>query len=425
MRFNFVLFFFVSWLLAQLFLPIKFLSFSFLESFSYLKALIPAIGVVGCVFLYVDKVKFIKRGIPFYLFCALCITKSVLLILIEQKYLGYYFTSIMYVLWVIVLFVVSPSVFDSQEKIERFLRYVVITFSFFAILCSSLIVFLGIDFSLLYRDGRFTFVYSNPLYLGGIAYSMFCCCFMLNGFSHSKAEKILLFSLSVICFWAIFESFSRTFMLGILYLLIVELNYKFKLHSSSRLLIASVIMITFLSFYLTELVNNTGLGAEDINQLSSNRIENWSIVLDESGRWWSVIFGGDGTAQYDATLISAESDVVRASFERFSIDNAYIELFVNNGLIGLGLILWGLFGISRMANFSSLIQSEKGKDVLGITSRAKSVFGSLVITAFFYGHFPSLGNAINAVVFPAALSVIFLADGHAVTTRIIKRFKHD
>ena len=416
-RFSLVLLVFILWMLAQLVVPIKFIPYSLLSKIEILKMLIPAIGIVVCTLLYVDKVILTGKVKAFYLFGAFCLMKSWILFFTFPTTLGYFINSVMYTLWVLIMFIIAPSIFNSLSKIRTFLRCMIVTFSIVAVICLWFVAYFGIDVELLYRDGRLTFLYGNPLYLGGVAYSIICCSLMLIELSKSTVERILLYLLLVVCFWVILESYSRTFMAGVFVLLVVYLFNKL-VHSRGILVLLTLACSTsFIFVYLFQIINSESLSANALNSLSSGRVGNWSLAFQQSMDGLNVLWGGDGTSNYVKSLGTADGDSVDATFQRYSIDNTYIEIFINSGLIGISLFLWGLVSIFRMISLSSLRKTKDGENLIGILSISYAIFTSVVVSGFFYGHYPSLGNTINAAVLPAVLSVIFLVNRHTIASK--------
>ena len=70
-----------------------------------------------------------------------------------------------------------------------------------------------------------------------------------------------------------------------------------------------------------------------------------------------------------------------------------------------------------MISLSSLRKTKDGENLIGILSISYAIFTSVVVSGFFYGHYPSLGNTINVAVLPAVLSVIFLVNRHTIASK--------
>jgi len=408
-KFNIALFFFSLWLLAQLIIPVKYFSYSLLSDLEIFKNLIPAIAVVVCTLLHFEKLRLNRQFLPFFIFGSFCALKVPFLLFWPNSTIDALYIPMMYVLWTLLMFSTSPAVLDSLPKIRSFLRCMIIIFSIVIIIFSFFVAYFSIEMEALYRGGRLTFIYSNPLYLGAIAYSILCCSLLLREMSGSNFERKILLLLSALCLWVLFESFSRTFMLATVVLLTVYLYVKrvqlrFFIISTSLLL-----MIFGLSFYIFQVINFENISSEALNSVSSGRILNWGEALYQSFEGWNVFWGGDGSATYNQSLSTTGAESVDNSFQRYSVDNTYIEVFINSGVIGFSIFMWGLINLLRFSKSACLNIDEADHELDGILAITYAILVSLVVSALFYGHFPSFGNTINAAVFPPVLSVIFLA----------------
>lgn len=408
-KFTLVLSIFASWTLAQLIIPIKFLPYSIASQLEIFKMMIPAIGIMFCSLLYANKLKFSTIGVPFFLFGAFVLIKVLIGFLLSPKDLDYFFTPIMYLCWIVIMFITAPSIFNSVPKIRTLLRCMLATFGIVAITSIWFIVFFGIDESALYKDGRFTYIYSNALYLGAISFSIICSSLMLIELSNSKVERKLLLLFVIICSGAIIASFSRTFIVGLLVLLFFYgINKQVKNKNFFFFFTLSLASMSLL-ILLILIINNQLISSDTLNALSSNRLSTWFGAFQEDFNGFEIIWGGDGSTQSNKVWVSSDGVSLDASFSRYAIDNTYIEILVNTGLIGMFLFLWGLVNTLLTIRSTRLRLSgiEGGKELVGILSVSHAVFISIIVSALFYGHYPSLGNTINSVALPAALSIIF------------------
>lgn len=408
-KFILVLSIFVSWTLAQLIIPIKFLPYSIASQLEIFKTIIPVIGIMFCSLLYANKLKFSALGVPFFLFGAFVLIKALIGFLILPKDLDYFFSPIMYLCWVVVMFITAPSIFNSLPKIRALLRCTLATFSIVAIISISFIVFFGIEVSALYKEGRFTYIYNNALYLGAISFSVICSCLMLMELSTSKFERKLLLLFILIFSGVLIASFSRTFILAFLVLLFFYGINKPEKNKNFFIFFTISFAFTFLLILLVLIINNQLISSDTLNELSSNRISLWFGAFQKEFNGFEIIWGGDGSSNSITERVLSDGDSLDATFSRYAIDNTYIEILVNTGLIGMSLFLWGLVNTYLTTRFTRLRLSsiDGGKELVGILSVSHAVFISIIVSALFYGHYPSLGNTINSVALPAALSIIF------------------
>jgi hypothetical protein len=175
--------------------------------------------------------------------------------------------------------------------------------------------------------------------------------------------------------------------------------------------------IIVLFLMLSLVVDGVYIYSNELNSLSSGRLANWASSIGQSMNTFDVIWGSSGLSNYDKVLYTDGEEVVSASFQRYSIDSTYIEIFINSGIFGLGLFFLGLVNLLRAASFSKLRDSGDSKKLLGILSAAYAVVFSLVVCAFFYGSYPSLGNTINSAALPAALVIIFFVKRETISTK--------
>ena len=416
-RFNLVILMFVFWTLAQLIIPIKFLPYLILSKIEIFKMLVPAVGIMLCTLLYADKLKISRVSIPFILFCGFVLAKYMIVFLTLNRPLDYFSIPIMYICWVAIMFVTTPAIFSSLQRVRVFLRCMLLTFSLVGFFSILFVVILNIDMSALYSHSRFAFVYGNPLYFGGVCYSIVCCSLMLIELSDSRVEKTLLCLLSIFCTVAILVAVTRTFMVGILVLYLVYWFCKETRPKSHLVFVPLVCTIIVLLLLLNLAVGGSYFSSDEVNSLSSGRLTNWWSSIAQAMNGFDALWGGSGLSNYDKVLVVDDNEAVNASFQRYSIDSTYIEVFINSGIFGLGLFFWGLVNVLRAASFGRLRDSEDSKELLGILSAAYAVVVSLVVCSLFYGSYPSLGNTINSAALPAALVIIFLVNRETISIK--------
>lgn len=414
-RFNLAILVFVFWTLSQLIIPIKFIPYFILSKIEIFKTLIPLAGIILCTLLYLDKLKFSRKSIPFFLFCGFVLAKYIIVFLVTKKPLDYFSIPIMYIFWVLVMFITAPAIFSSFHRIRIFLRCLLMTFILVGLFSILFVVILSIDISALYSHSRFAFVYGNPLYFGGICYSMICCSIMLFELSDSKLEKTLLILLSILCFVAILIAVARTFIVGILILCFIYWFYKesrSKIQTVNALLLCSIIILLLM---LSMIVGGSSVSSGELNSLSSGRLANWLSSITQSMNGYDVLWGRSGLSNYDKVIVAGDNEAVSASFQRYSIDSTYIEVFVNSGIFGLVLFCIGLFNILLTGNFKKLRQIEDSKRITGIMSASYAVVVSIIVCALFYGSYPSLGNTINSAALPAALVIMHFISRESIS----------
>lgn len=210
-------------------------------------------------------------------------------------------------------------------------------------------------------------------------------------------------------------------MLATIFLFAAQFYYKS--YQSRWFAIGSLLIATIFGLLLILFQFPNGLGLNDaaVNSLSSGRIANWSAALENFDSW-NILWGNDGSYNYADALVAADNERIESTFQRYAIDNSYIEMFANTGVIGLSLFIWGLVNIFLLNDYINKHISKDDIELRRVVSFAYSILVSLVVSAFFYGHYPSIGNTINPVVFFPVFCIIFLAYSKA-NTENYKAFK--
>ena len=417
-RFNLAIIIFLIWTFSQLVIPIKIIPVGILSSIESYKSILPAIGIIICSIIHIDKIYINRLSYPFILFGFFCALKAFFLFIFISQSFSYLNNPMINIIWVLAIFITIPSILNSIKKIKIFLRYNVLLVVSTLLIGAFLFLYIGFDTSFFFKDGRLNLIYDNPLYLGGILFSLICSSFLLSIISSSIFEKIFLYIVIILSLPLLYLTFSRTFLLGIFILMFAVLmkntiidQKKFFTFS----LFASFIALFLSSFFLFQFAVGKNISLNDINSFSSGRIEVWSMAITDDIDGINVLWGGDGKSEkigintgigaYDeqGLLVKAEK-----TFNRYAVDNTYIEILINNGIIGLFIFLWGVIKIIKNSFLHKISNSKDTKFLSRINSIVAAMFLSISVTAFFYSHIPSIGNIINSIMLPSVISLIFL-----------------
>ena len=396
-KFYSILFLFMIWTFTQILIPIKFLPYEILIKVEFYKSAIPIFLATISLILYIKNLRLYTYLLPFIFFILFVIISSLI------KFAFYTYSEVIfydifkYILWIVGMLIVFPKIFDSMYKIKLLLKYNVVLIFYFLTLSTIFLLYTGVDPVLFVSEERMELLYGNPLYFGGILYTLLCSSSLLLWLTPSKYEKFYLTLFIIISLYLIFLTNARTFILAS----IIFFSLYFYFSNKNFKLFFWLLIFPFfigLSIYFSYL---------DFNDLSSNRLSIWKDALS-NGVKFPNIFIGNFDLGYTKELTLDSGEVVEQSFQRYAVDNTYIELFINTGVIGLILFILGLknlLSIKRMnINFINN-ESKKGKNIFII---AYSVLISLFFSAIFYGHYPSFGNTLNSVLFPAIVSVLIL-----------------
>ena len=409
-RFYFIFILFLFWTLSQILIPIKFLPYEILVKIEFLKTTIPVTLIVISVFLYRDLIKIDRFLWPFFAFLVFIIGIGIF------KYI--FFPSfpvediIKYVLWIIAMFFVLPRIFNTLAKIRFYLKYSLILLCISLIIASLVIVNLDLDITLFLVEERAELIYGNPLYFAGILYTILCSSLILLRLSPSNFGRVLLYIIVFTSVLLIYLATARTFLLASLILFIV---YYYNTNDNFKKLFWLFIIpvIILIIFFFKDI---------DINAISSNRLSIWKNALYNDMSFWKFIFGTTDSG-YIKELSLESGEIVVQTMQRFAVDNSYIEIFINTGIIGFILFIMGLhYFLSK--NYIRIIFNKKHyKKSFRFFYLSYAVFISLLIAGFFYGHYPSLGNTLNSVLFPVTISVILLYRTEAI--KIIRNQKNE
>ena len=411
-RFNVVVFMLLLWTLSQLLIPIKYLPYDVVFNSDHLKMIIPVTGISVSILLYINRLKLNDNFWPFAAFNILVLIYTSVKFIFGEPALGVFQESVKYIIWSAAIFLLFPSVFNSLHKVKIFLRFSISLIVIFLCFTALIILYLDID-ALYFSEGRLELFYGNPLYLSGIFYSLLCISLISRELSNSILERAFLLIVVMLSIWAIYMANARTFMLATL---VIYLVYFFNIGGNLKkiLYFAFFILLLLVFTYIVFLENI------DLNKLSSNRLEIWMRVMNNKIDYVQFLIGNYSDTGYIKNIVLEQGASVRQSYQRFSSDNAYIEIFINTGAIGLFLFVLGLKKLFPIGMIKELKKIDRGGRMIRILSLTYGVLISLIVTGFFYGGFPSIGNTMNSIVFPITVSIILLLKRHVIEIRGMK-----
>lgn len=419
-RFNAVLFLFVFWTLLQAVMAMQFLPFGVMKKIEYLKAILPAVVILICGLMYLDKLKVNNVFLPFVLFCLFVFCNASFHIIVTGVVdLNHLSQPVMFIVWTFCMFMLVPSVFDSTYKVRKFLRIALGLLVLIVVLSSIWSYFHGFEMYRGYggsREGglRYSFVYLNPGYLGGICYSIVCSSLLLRELSERRLVKMLLVLFILLFLGVMTLASSRTYILGSFILFLFYFWHKggfFK--KLSWIMLAGCVLFVLQSLWK--------LGVDEnlfgyLNSRSSSRLLMWlncwkGMMAEDTG--WKLLAGnGIYNLSWTQGIMLAEGKVA-TSFTRFAIDNVYLEILIMQGVIGSILFMWGLFRLLAKGNMFSGLKGMKGKsNPRNLLSIAYGSLLGVLAGGFFASNFPSVGNTINSMVFPASVAIIFIIRRH-------------
>ena len=415
-RFNLIMCFFVFWTLLQASMAMQFLPLDIVQATNYLKAVLPALGILACCIIYLDRLKINNLFLPFILFCLFAFCNVCLhMIITGVRDLKYLSQPIMFLIWTFGIFVLAPSVFDNLSKVRQLLFLTTFALVITVVFASYWSYTHGFEIVRSYagsRQGgsRYSFVYLNPGYLGGICYSIVCISLMLRELSTVRWQKTITLLFILISSLAMILASSRTYILASLILFLFYFWNKggiLKIFSWALLVFTSLFFIRVLWQLSIE-----GNYFDVINFQSSSRLLMWSQYWKDmmiKGIEWKLFIGnGIYSPDWIQGIVLAEGRAAK-SFSRLAIDNTYIEMVIMHGAVGIILFVWGMARIIAKGNMFKKLKGTIEKDKLRtLLSIAYGSLLGILAGAFFNSNFPSVGNTLNSIVFPTSMAVIFI-----------------
>jgi hypothetical protein len=318
---------------------------------------------------------------------------------------------LMYVLWSWVMFVLSPVVFDCQEKVKTFLKWAVIGTGLIFLVGLLWSVSLDLQIAQVFggtRAGseRYSFGFRHVGYIGSILTSVVLgAMFLLMSSAHGRT-RVVWITVSVLSTFVLLMTDSRSYivLIAAVWITYLALNPRYCLW----VLYFGGLGLIALLFW----IDRTFLVAENplqqINFYSSGRIYIWHTTIQNTMHSVTTILLGNGSLPgWTTTFQTISGDAVIKPFERFAADNIFVEIFSLFGVIGLSLFLWGIFrvivaGIVQIRNSSSKQDSSS----MSKLRLAIGVMVALLVSGITSSSMPSMGNSLNAVLLFVSVPII-------------------
>jgi O-antigen ligase len=283
-----------------------------------------------------------KYFIPFFAIAIYCVFLNPNIGLSFQKVLSY-----------ILLFVVLPNYFYMLYKMYgvELIRGIVFLF--------CVIFFLGFvfnffSFNLTNVIGRYRGLLGNPNGLGLYSFLFILFFSTVNEYYpnlFTRNEKIVIYGLS---FFSLLKCGARTSLATTLMFFFFKKSYKMSPFIGFIIFIFTCIIYQYVSANLTEIIVSLGLGDElrvDTLESGSGRTVAWTFA------WQQIqenFFIGKGFS-YTEYIYLVNYEYLSLLGHQGSAHNAYLTLWLDTGLVGLGLFLIGLIAFFlKLASKSAL-----------------------------------------------------------------------
>jgi O-antigen ligase len=289
-----------------------------------------------CAFVFLDRKNFVFRSglaIPFTAFLLLAVALSIKHpdpLHSFQKVLSY-----------ALLLVFIPDYFTRQLSTDgrRFMYHIVWACTILLVI-GFLLVFFKPDWP--YLNGRYNGLLGNPNGIG-----TFCCLTtILTALARyhypdlfSKNQMLLIFG---VIFLSVVMSRSRNGMFSILIFIFFMKFYRISYWYGFVIVLATAIVFQLINENLTTIVTNLGLGEFlRVEQLEdgSGRTIAWSFAWQEIQKNFLL---GRGFA-YEEYLFEMNKEWLSMLNHQGGVHNTYLAVWLNTGLIGLALFLYGFF----------------------------------------------------------------------------------
>jgi len=142
--------------------------------------------------------------------------------------------------------------------------------------------------------------------------------------------------------------------------------------------------------------------ADRLDELSSGRVSLWSAVIDENVGTVSVAEVLFGVGEFEQSILVSHDDVAAsARFVRAHSDNAYLDLFLSLGLVGLLLFIGPLLWVARQL----ILLRDVGLCPAREVRIAVATLAGFLVQGVVVSNVPSLGNVVNVLCMSLVMAV--------------------
>lgn len=362
--------------------------------------------------LYLDKIRIESIAVPAWLFCVYTLFSSLVQSLSSPLPLNALYSPFMYFVWMWGVFVLVPSVFDTQEKLKAFLRWIIWITVVLVILGAVWTAARGIPLFKIYwgsRQGaaRYFFGFRHAGYFAAIMLSILFGGLFLRNVSVNRLERRLLMVVVIAAAVVIYVTDSRSSMIMGITALCVYWALQTKQHRWLIYLLGVALVSILLNAILT--ISALENPVAYLNYVSSGRVRLWlSLIEMITGSGKTVLFGSD-IARGGVTLLeTATGETSSSLFPRYRIDSTYMDLSVGYGVPAMILFVATFYYLLRTA------LSARRTGLLAKSNRlnlnlAIGVVCGLLVHLLTTSRIPSMGNLLNIVLLPACTASIIRA----------------
>lgn len=408
-RFYIVLIIWVFWALLQSLSMLQLLPSSYAQIFWYLKNLSGVLAIIVGSMLYLKSLKLSSAATFSLLFSCYAIGN----VMIKGCTLNNLYQPLMYFVWGWGLFVVAPIFLSSTLRIIIFLRC-----TFWG---TTFILSVGefwertIDKSLgqpvwanMMSNFRYIFGFRHPGYVATILISVILMGWLLYSLSSNRFERIITLFFSIVGGIALYLTASRSGLAFLIVVIILTVLKRLNMKVSWHFNLSFFILFLFIIFFSVFLLHYPE-SYQRLNTIFSNRLNIWANVFRDtfSGNPYFLLWGGkQAILRSTSVLYGVDGGTISSMFGRYRLDSTYIEMLLMYGVIGLTLFI---FIFLRLFQFT--IRKQKAlsnTNSKNIYSLAIAVIIGILVASFPSSLMPSMGNLINAALFPAAVALLYV-----------------
>jgi len=142
-----------------------------------------------------------------------------------------------------------------------------------------------------------------------------------------------------------------------------------------------------------------------LDQVSSGRLSLWEAVLERNMGDMTASEALFGVGALEQTLLVSHDNVVaEARFSRAHADNAYLDLFVSLGLVGVALFLYPLALVGRDL-LAAIVRYRQYEQLTRDLRTAVATLAGLLVQGIVVSNLPSLGNLMNLLCMTLVMAV--------------------
>jgi hypothetical protein len=300
----------------------------------------------------------------------------------------------LYVAWWWGFFIVVPAAFRDRLWYRRLIGWIVGA----ALVATALGIAFGLAEGQVYwwDNERLVFSFTNPIYFayGGLALAVGGFFLLPRSGRHMRLLCTLLLAFGAA---VVVGARARNAILFAVAFAVVYLTSgrRERLVSTALLAIGALAVAVALYAQL----------ADRLDQISSGRLSLWEAVIERNMGDMTPGEALFGVGELEQTLlVSHDSVVAEARFARAHADNAYLDLFVSLGLVGVVLFVSPLVLVAR--DLLRAIARYHEYEALARDLRAAvATLAGLLVQGLVVSNLPSLGNLMNLLCMTLVMAV--------------------